>query len=58
MESDTEILKLPSADLIGAWKSCLANTLPVKVSVEEEIQKAMLARVSLQIPFFQPLLES
>lgn len=37
---------MPSENLVEAWQSCVNRAMPAKISVDEEVQKALKAQVS------------
>ncbi|TDL17093.1 cysteine proteinase [Rickenella mellea] len=44
MERDMAILNMDPPALLRAWEACVTGAIPAKIAVEEEVQKAMLAK--------------
>jgi len=45
MERDLQIMNTSKEKLPGVWERCIENALPIKTSVEDELEKPRLANV-------------
>lgn len=45
MARDLQIMEMPKEELSRAWERCIENALSVKTSVEDELEKPLLANV-------------
>jgi ubiquitin carboxyl-terminal hydrolase L5 len=54
MTRDLEIMEMPERALVGAWERCVRDAMKAKISVEDEVAKAMRANVSARSHFILP----
>ncbi|EJD00538.1 cysteine proteinase [Fomitiporia mediterranea MF3/22] len=44
MEQKLLILNMPTEELVEAWQSCITRAMPIKIAIDEEVQKAISAQ--------------